>query len=111
MHQLLIQILLFTGLLSLSSRTRAGNVVDLGYAKYRGNVSLPNAVAFLGLPFAEPPVGERRWRAPLPLDTARVSYQSRGAVIDATSYPEFCVQGTTGSRFSHRTRCLVIDAA
>ena len=48
---------------------------------------------------------------PLPLDTARVGHQSRGAVIDATSYPEFCVQGTTGSGFSHRTCCLIIDAA
>ncbi|KAI0826129.1 alpha/beta-hydrolase [Irpex lacteus] len=97
MYQTLARLLLLTGILSFSSETIAGNVVDLGYAKYRGNVSLPNAVAFLGLPFAEPPVGERRWRAPLPLDTARITRQSRGAVVDATSYPDFCVQGTTGS--------------
>lgn len=98
MYQTLARLLILTGILSLSSETIAGNVVDLGYAKYRGNVSLPNAVAFLGLPFAEPPVGERRWRAPLALDTARVARQSRGAIVDATSYPDFCVQGTTGSR-------------
>ncbi|KAI0088264.1 Alpha/Beta hydrolase protein [Irpex rosettiformis] len=97
MYQLLTNILLFTGILSLSSGAISGSIVDLGYAKYRGNVSFPNTVAFLGLPFAEPPVGQRRWRAPLPLDTARISRQARGTVVDATSYPEFCVQGTTGN--------------
>ena len=74
----------------------ANNVVDLGYAKYRGNLTFPDTVAYLGLPYAEPPTGERRWRAPLPLNTARVARQANGKVVDATSYPDFCVQGSTG---------------
>ncbi|KAI0696529.1 alpha/beta-hydrolase [Cytidiella melzeri] len=93
----ILRIALFTGILSLISFTTAEIVVDLGYAKYRGNISNSNTVAFLGLPFAEPPVGERRWRAPLPLNTTRISQQARGAILDATTYPDFCVQGTTGS--------------
>ncbi|KAG6884629.1 hypothetical protein C0993_009434 [Termitomyces sp. T159_Od127] len=71
-------------------------IVDTGYAKYLGNRTFPNSVAYLGIPYAEPPLGERRFRAPLPLDTARVSRESNGAVINATTYPAFCVQGTTG---------------
>lgn len=86
-----------TALLSLLCLVTASSVVDLGYAKYRGNNSFPNTVAYLGLPYAEPPVGDLRWRAPLPLDTARVRQQARGAVIDATSYPNFCIQGSTGN--------------
>ncbi|KAJ0168518.1 putative secreted lipase [Colletotrichum tanaceti] len=38
--------------------------VDLGYARYSGNV-LPNRVnQFLGMRFAAPPIGNLRWRAP-----------------------------------------------
>ncbi|KAF5371730.1 hypothetical protein D9758_003443 [Tetrapyrgos nigripes] len=72
------------------------NVVDLGYARYRGNLSYPNTVAYLGLPYAEPPLGERRFRAPLPLNVARVSGETRGKVIDVSEYPDFCVQQATG---------------
>lgn len=71
-------------------------IVDTGYAKYLGNRTFPNTVAYLGIPYAEPPVGERRWRAPLPLNKARISQDAKGAVVDATKYPDFCVQGKTG---------------
>jgi len=76
-------------------------IVDTGYAKYQGNHSLafPNNVAFLGIPYAEPPLGERRFRAPLPLNKARVSLESKGKVVDARSYPDFCIQGSTGGEF------------
>lgn len=81
--------------------TADSNVVDLGYAKYRGNQSFPNTVAYLGLPYAEPPVGDLRWRSTLPLNTSRVSQQAHGAVVDATKDPEFCIQGTTGGKPVH----------
>ncbi|KAF7345621.1 Aldolase-II domain-containing protein [Mycena venus] len=75
----------------------AGNIVNTGYAQYRGNQSFPNTVAYLGIPYAEPPLGELRFRAPLPLNTTRVAAEARGKVIDANAYPDFCVQGTTGN--------------
>ncbi|EAU85247.2 EstA protein [Coprinopsis cinerea okayama7 len=73
-----------------------GDVVDTGYARYRGNRAYHNTVAYLGIPYAEPPLGERRFRAPLPLNTTRIRLQSRGEIVDATEYPDFCIQGTTG---------------
>lgn len=82
----------------LSTETALHDVVDTGYAKYHGNRSFPNTVAYLGIPYAEPPLGNFRFRAPLPLNTTRVAQESRGRIIDATEYPNFCVQGTTGRR-------------
>ncbi|KXN82979.1 Lipase 3 [Leucoagaricus sp. SymC.cos] len=75
-----------------------GPIVDLGYAKYLGNrtTTWPNTVSFLGLPYAEPPVGNRRFRAPLPLNLARVTKETGGQVVDARSYPDFCIQGALG---------------
>lgn len=70
------------------------HVVDIGYAKYLGNYSAPYSLAFLGLPYAEPPVGNLRFRRPEPLDTEVLS--RAGGVINAQSYPNFCVQGSTG---------------
>ncbi|PPQ83490.1 hypothetical protein CVT25_006980 [Psilocybe cyanescens] len=78
-----------------SLQTR-GDIVDTGYARYLGNRSFPNTVAYLGVPYAEPPLGDRRFRAPLPLDKARVAREAKGAVVDATKNPAFCIQGTTG---------------
>lgn len=84
--------------LAAPSISDGSTVVDLGYAKYAGNFTAPRAVAYLGVPYAEPPLGDRRFRAPLPLNTNRVRRESGERTVDVTSYPDFCVQGTTGSK-------------
>ena len=94
-------LLLYGGFFAYASLSSPVNVVDLGYARYKGNITYPNVVAYLGIPYAEPPVGNGRWRSPVPLNTARVHAQSSGEVIDATEYPDFCVQGTTGGTYFH----------
>ncbi|KIP05506.1 hypothetical protein PHLGIDRAFT_74148 [Phlebiopsis gigantea 11061_1 CR5-6] len=85
------------GSLAVACSAAAGTVVDLGYAKFRGNLSYPNTVAFLGLQYAEPPVGDRRFRLPLPLNTSRVTAETKGAIIDASIAPQFCIQGGSAS--------------
>ncbi|KAJ3542374.1 hypothetical protein NMY22_g3531 [Coprinellus aureogranulatus] len=72
------------------------DIVDTGYAKYQGNRTYHDTIAYLGIPYAEPPLGNLRFRAPLPLNTTRVRSESAGKIVDAKQYPEFCVQGTTG---------------
>lgn len=81
-------------LILASAGPSQADIVDIGYAQYQGNRSFPNTVAYLGIPYAEPPLGPLRFRAPLPLNTTRVRVESGGKVVDAQAYPEFCVQGT-----------------
>jgi hypothetical protein len=76
-------------------------VVDTGYAKYLGNQTRENTVAYLGVPYAEPPLGDLRFRAPLELNTTRVSQEAGGEPVDSRDYPEFCIQGSIG-----RTPCF-----
>ena len=75
-----------------------GDIVDTGYAKYLGNRSYTNTVAYLGIPYAEPPIGDLRFRAPLPLNKTRVTLATGGSVVDSTKYPNFCIQGSTGRK-------------
>ncbi|OCB90395.1 alpha/beta-hydrolase [Sanghuangporus baumii] len=78
---------------AFSSRSDS-HIVDVGYAKYLGNFTEPFSLAFLGVPYAEPPIRDLRFRAPVPLDTDRL--RGNDQVIDTMSYPDFCIQGSTG---------------
>ncbi|TFK48389.1 alpha/beta-hydrolase [Heliocybe sulcata] len=101
---LALDFLMLTGLVlcgsqaaSISFSESTGNIVDTGYARYRGNVSYLNTVAYLGIPYAEPPLGDLRFRAPRPLNTTRVAAATNGRLVDAKAYPEPCIQGTIGA--------------
>ena len=58
---------------------------------------------FLGIPYAQPPVGTLRWRVPVPLSP------KPSRVIQATAWGPACIQGPVGGQFvrCHLTRCLL----
>lgn len=63
--------------------------VQLGSTVING-IQEPNGIAaFLGLPFAEPPVGERRWARPVP-------WQPDEQSIDASKFAPACMQTDSG---------------
>ncbi|KAJ7021976.1 alpha/beta-hydrolase [Mycena alexandri] len=71
-----------------------GPVVDLGYAAYAGNTTSPTGVdngpvAFYGsIRYAQPPLGNLRFRAPAPLNETTSASQ----VLDARDWGPACVQ-------------------
>lgn len=59
-------------------------VVDLGYSKFQGTLLDNGITQWLGMPFAAPPVGDLRWRAPR--DPAK-----KTGVVDASKHAPSCV--------------------
>ncbi|KAH7328803.1 Alpha/Beta hydrolase protein [Stachybotrys elegans] len=53
------------GLYHRLSNEEIGPEINLGYATYRGNYLSNGISEFLGMRFAEPPLGDLRWRAPV----------------------------------------------
>ena len=90
-HCLLPAMLAVSGALGLAGcGTEPGPPsVKLGGTVVNG-VHEPNGIAaFLGLPFAEPPVGERRWARPVP-------WQPDGQPVDASTFAPACMQTDSG---------------
>lgn len=54
--------------------------------KIRGRLTSAGGAAFKGIPFAQPPIGDMRWREPVPP-------KSWGGVRDAAEFGAPCVQG------------------
>ena len=61
-------------------------IVDVKTGKLRGGVTADGGAVFKGIPFAQPPIGDRRWQEPLP------AKQWTG-VRAATAFGSNCVQG------------------
>ncbi|KAJ7917675.1 alpha/beta-hydrolase [Mycena leptocephala] len=65
-------------------------IIDLGYARYQGEVNTANNIThYLGIRYAAPPLGDLRFRAPRP------PLKMTG-VQPATTQPNECFQGSTG---------------
>ncbi|PCH44099.1 sterol esterase [Wolfiporia cocos MD-104 SS10] len=70
-------------------RTSAAHTVQLSYGTFQGNSS-GNVSSFLGIPFAEPPLGDLRFAPPHPP-------KSFEGVRQAVSYGAGCPQQSTGA--------------
>ncbi|KAH7904987.1 Alpha/Beta hydrolase protein [Hygrophoropsis aurantiaca] len=74
-----------------------GPVVNLGYAAFAGNSTSPTGelsgpVTFFGnIPFAQPPLGNLRFRAPQPLDES-IKNGGNVPVSDARNFGPACIQ-------------------
>ncbi|CAK5263478.1 unnamed protein product [Mycena citricolor] len=69
-----------------------GPVVDLGYAAYAGNTSLPGLTFFGGIPYIQPPVGNLRFAPPHNLDESYNRHLSNADVVDARNWGPICIQ-------------------
>ena len=86
-----------------------GNVVQTQWGAVRGAMTVDDRVGvsariFRGLPYAAPPVGDLRWRAPQPAE-------SWEGVRDATEWPDRCPQGgsTMGAANPISEDCLYLN--
>lgn len=66
----------------------SGPVINLGYASYLGNDTLPGVHFFGGLPYAKPPVGDLRFRPPVPVD----EHKAQNYQTDSRNWGAMCVQ-------------------
>ncbi|KAH7921830.1 alpha/beta-hydrolase [Leucogyrophana mollusca] len=95
---------LFTGAVRASETTSLpqlqsplGPVVNLGYAAYAGNSTSPTGelngpvTFFGGIPFAQPPLGDLRFRAPQQLDET-IKNGGDVPVFDARNFGPACIQ-------------------
>ncbi len=84
------------------AQDQAGPVAPTQSGQVRG-FSNGGVEGFLGIPYAAPPVGEQRWRAPQPV-------QSWNDVRDASKFGAYCAaaKSTNGPR-SEAEDCLFIN--
>jgi hypothetical protein len=101
---------LLTAWPSLSHAKLTGNattpIVDLGYAQYRGNTSLTGTNAFYGIQYAQPPIGDLRWRPPQDIETKNNFTPTE--VLNAESPGPSCVQGNPAWRPPQRDNTTAV---
>jgi len=68
--------------------------VTVGATVLTGTRDEGGTAAFLGIPFAQPPVGDARWRPPMPRP-----FDS--GVLDATAFAPACLQSGSGLSWYH----------
>ena len=92
MRALLAQLLSFIGLVDVYASSLAAPVIKLDIGPFRGSTANGTDV-FLGIPYAQPPVGRLRFVAPQPI-TAK-----NNTVRDAVQFGNACPQpsGTLGA--------------
>ena len=108
---------LLLGTLASLVRGDGAPVVDLGYAKFSGYQNTSSGLnQYHGIYYAEPPVGELRWRKARPIEP----YMTPGQTIDASQIGPSCWNGVPSWRAhtavtiapgtnSSSENCLLLD--
>lgn len=75
--------------------SRPSRIIETLYGKLKGVMVTDQVSVFRGIPYAAPPVAERRWRPPQAPETWR-------EVRDATLFSDSCIQPTFASSYVWR---------
>lgn len=78
----------------MASTAKDNFVVDTKSGQLRGVARPSGGAEFLGIPYAEPPVGNLRWHEPLPVRTWK-------GVRDASAFGAPCAQPVLGDWNKH----------
>jgi para-nitrobenzyl esterase len=81
---------LSVSLIGLWAQPAAAPVVDVTGGNVRGVLASEGGAVFKGIPYAQPPIGDRRWREPQPVVPWR-------GVRDATNFGAICPQNPSGT--------------
>lgn len=101
--------------ISLAAATNAPPLVDLGYVKYTGYHNETAGINyFRGIPYAQPPLGDLRWRKPRPIEDKN---DFDGKTFSAVNPGAICIQGVPASVVvllgppppNQSEDCLVLD--
>lgn len=94
---------LLAGVLCLGHGFAAGSdpTVSISTGQLRGSLSADGVAVFKNIPFAQPPVGDLRWRAPLPA-------KAWTGVRDATTMGPMCHQNDN-PQLPHSEDCLQLN--
>jgi len=79
----------------------SGPVVAIKTGQLRGSLTGDGVAVFKNIPFAQPPVGDLRWREPLPA-------KAWTGVRDATAFGPMCNQNDN-KQFPHSEDCLQLN--
>ena len=86
---------------SAPNSAKAEPIVTVGTGQLRGSVTPEGVAAFKNIPFAQPPVGDLRWREPLPA-------KAWTGVRDATAFGPMCNQAGN-KQLPHSEDCLQLN--
>ncbi|KAJ7291098.1 carboxyesterase [Mycena rebaudengoi] len=76
---------------STSLSSKLGPVVNVGYAAYAGNATLPDITFYGGIPYIKPPVGDLRFAPPTKLDES-TRHLTNDDIVDARNWGPLCIQ-------------------
>ena len=98
---------MYTLLVALAQATAAASPVAVvpGLGRVAGAVSEHSSrvAVFLGVPYAEPPTGQRRWSAPVPKEPWQP------ATITATAFGSSCIQKDKPASVNFTEDCLFLN--
>jgi para-nitrobenzyl esterase len=86
---------------AMSAQAASNPVVSISTGELRGSLTADGVAVFRNIPFAQPPIGELRWREPLPA-------KPWTGVRDATAFGPMCNQNDN-HQLLHSEDCLQLN--